>query len=116
MGKKVGKPPIIITDEMIDKAEAMAARGLTMEQIASCLGIGSTTLYNKCNQYPKFDEAIKHGRDKGISIVANALFENAKAGDKVAQIFYLKCRAGWKETSVTQIEHSVHEKWLDELK
>lgn len=113
---KVGKKPLVITDEMIEKAEAMAARGLTQEQIASCLNMGETTLYAKFKEYPEFEKAVKRGKDKGISIVANALFKNCENGDKIAQMFYLKCRAGWKETSVNEVKIEGQESWIDKLK
>mgnify|MGYP001593264100 CR=1 FL=1 len=58
---KVGKPPLIITEEMIQKAGEMASHGLTMEQIASCLGMGQSTMYDKFKKYPEFEEAIKNG-------------------------------------------------------
>jgi hypothetical protein len=115
LSKPVGKPPLIITKEIVEKAEALAGRGLTIEQIANCLGIGLSTLHNKRNQYQELEDAIKRGRDKGISIVANSLFENAKAGNIVAEIFYLKSRANWKETNV--LEHNIkpHEDSLKDL-
>jgi hypothetical protein len=94
---KVGRPVIPITDEMIEKAEALSSRGLTMEQIADSLGLGARTLYEKEQAFPQLAQAIKAGRAKGISVIANALYECGKAGNITAQIFYLKCRAKWKE-------------------
>lgn len=97
MARKTGRPPLEITPELISKAEALAAQGLTLEQIASVLGIHVATLYDKKNKFAELDEAIKRGRDKGIATIANALFNKAKSGDNVAMLFYLKCRAGWRE-------------------
>jgi len=93
----MARPAIEITEEIIEKAESLAARGLTMEQIASCLGMGERTLYEKKALYPQLAQAIKEGGDKGISIIANALFENAKSGNTTAQIFYMKARAKWQD-------------------
>jgi hypothetical protein len=112
----VGQPPIEITQEMIVKAHEMASHGLTQEQIASCLGMGLSTLYEKKINYPELADAIKRGKDKGINMVANALFENAMNGEKVAQIFYLKARAGWKETNVSEHHIVPPEDWLEKLK
>lgn len=92
-----GRPAIEITPEMIKKAESLAAQGLTQEQIASVLGIGKSTFYEKVKQYPELLEAIKEGKDKGIATIANALFNKAKSGDNTAMIFYLKARAGWRD-------------------
>lgn len=98
MGKHPGgQPGLEITKDMIEKAEHYASTGLTIEQIASCLGMGVSTLYNKKANCVEFEEAIKRGRNKGIQVVANALFEGAMSGDKVLQMFYLKCRAGWRD-------------------
>lgn len=86
-----------------EKVEALAARGLTEEQIAHCLGISQETLIQKKKIYSEFSEAIKRGKAKGIGEIANRLYENAKNGNVVAQIFFLKCRAGWKEVEVREI-------------
>lgn len=92
-----GRPAIEITPEMIKKSESLAAQGLTIEQIASVLGIGERTLYEKQRQFPQLQQAIKAGQAKGIATIANALFNKAKSGDNTAMIFYLKCRAGWRD-------------------
>lgn len=85
--------PYLITPEIIAKCEALAAQGLTMEQIAAVLGISDTTLYVKQNKNPELLEALKRGRHRGVATISNALFEKAKAGDNTAMIFYLKNRA-----------------------
>ena len=75
-----------------------------------------STLYEKMATKEELDEAIKRGASKGISIVANALFESAKSGDKTAQIFYLKCRAGWREPAAENNEaSSLMQKLIDKL-
>ena len=82
-----------------DKATEMASRGLTVAQIASCLGISETTLYKKQNEYAEFMDAIKKGRAEGINQVSNALFEKATQGNVTAMIYYLKVRdrVNWGE-------------------
>lgn len=113
---KVGRPPFLITPEVLEKVESLAARGLTQEQICHCLGICVDTMCEKKKAYPELAESIKKGQSKGISIVANALFEAAKSGDKIAQIFYLKARAHWKETNVLEGSLKItHEDALKEL-
>ncbi len=100
-----GRPPIEITDEVCQKAESLAAQGLTMDQIASVLGMGVSTLYEKQAEYPDFLEAIKDGRAKGIATVSNSLFAKATAGDNTAMIFYLKNRDpdNWEEVQKRQM-------------
>jgi hypothetical protein len=97
-----GKPPIEITPDMISKAENYASRGLTKEQIAHCLGMGCSTLFEKINDYPDLADALKRGKSKGIAMVADNLLKNVENGNVTAQIFFLKCQAGWKETIEVQ--------------
>ena len=75
-----------------NKVETLAAQGLTMKQIASCLGVGRSTLYNRMKDDVDVLDAIKAGRAKGIATITNALFQSAKGGNITAQIFYLKNR------------------------
>ena len=95
----MARPAIEITPELCQKAESLAAQGLTMDQIANVLGIGERTLYEKQAAYPQFSQAIKTGRDKGIAQVTNALFKKATEGDTQAQKYYLNNRdnQNWKE-------------------
>ena len=95
--KKTGRPQIKITEDICKKAESLSAQGLTMEQIASVLGMSQTTLYDKKVNYSEFSEAIKRGKHKGIATITNALFTKARAGDNTAMIFYLKNQAGWQD-------------------
>ena len=100
----MARPSIKIDNDLCLKAESLAAQGLTSDQIASVLGMGESTLYEKQKQYPEFSESIKKGRSKGIATITNTLFNKAKSGDNTAMIFYLKNRAGWKDKVET--EHS----------
>ena len=45
----------------LERVEELAAQGLTNEQIAACLGICESTLYNKKREFLEFLEAIKKG-------------------------------------------------------
>ena len=98
----MGRPKIEITEELCKKAEALSAQGLTMEQIASVLGMSASSLYEKQKEYLELLESIKRGKDKGIATITNALFNSAKEGNLGAQIFYLKNRAGWKDKIETE--------------
>ena len=94
MGKKSA---IEITDDLIAKAESLAASGLTIEEIAGCLGMGERTLYEKKASYPQLKQAISDGHHKGIGMMANNLVKLAKAGNAAANIFWLKARAKWRD-------------------
>jgi len=101
-----GRPPIKITKALCKKAERLAAQGLTQEQIASVLGMGKTTLYDKQAKYPEFSNAIQSGRDKGIKEVTNALFQKAKKGDVSAQKYFLNNRdnPNWKDRTENTLQ------------
>ena len=88
----MGRPKWIPDELTCKKAKDMASRGLTVLQIADCLGVSHTTIYERQNEFPEFAEAIKKGRAEGISQVANKLFEKAVDGDNTCIIFYLKNR------------------------
>jgi len=103
----MGRPEIEITEDLCLKAETLAAEGLTMDQIALCLGMGETTLYEKQAKYPEFADAIKEGRAKGIAIITNALFKSGKEGNLGAQCFYLKNRAGWQDKHEIEIDTTI---------
>ena len=87
-----GRPAWIPTDSVCQEAREMASNGLTVAQIADCLGISESTLYAKQGEYKEFLDAIKKGRAEGIHKVSNALFEKATQGNVTAMIYYLKVR------------------------
>ena len=106
----VGRPKFEITPEVLEEVEEMAGRGLTVNQIAICLGVSPATIYNKQAQYLEFLETIKKGKAIGLSKVTNALFENATVErDNVAIIYYLNNRDKdkWsnKHEVATTVEH-----------
>ena len=89
----VGRPRFEITDKVLQEVEEMAGRGLTVNQIATCLGVSPATIYNKQAENLEFLETIRKGQAIGISKVTNKLFENATVkGDNVAIFYYLNNR------------------------
>ena len=95
-----------ITDEVIRQVEALAANGLSEEQIGSVIGVSRSTIQRKTKENESFESAIKRGRHKGVAKVANALFQKAINGDNVAMIFFLKNRdsGNWKDRVEQKIE------------
>ena len=87
-----GRPQQIPTDTVCQEALEMASNGLTVAQIADCLGMSESTLYGKQNEYTEFVGAIKRGRVEGVNKISNALFEKATQGNVTAMIHYLKVR------------------------
>mgnify|MGYP003652915196 FL=1 len=106
----MGRPRFEVTPEVLKEVEEMAGRGLTISQMASCLGISPATIYNKQSEYLEFLETIKKGKAIGLQKVTNALFENATVErDNVAIIYYLNNRdkENWsnKHEVATTVEH-----------
>jgi len=89
----MGRPRFEVTPEVLHEVEEMAGRGLTVNQIATCLGISPATIYNRQAENLEFLETIKKGKAVGLAKVTNALFENATVNkDNVAIIYYLNNR------------------------
>jgi len=109
----ITKPKIKID---LAKVESLAANGLTQEQIALALGISETTLYANKRENADLADAIKRGQAKGVAVVTNKLMESIKGGNMTGMIFFLKCRAGWKETQVIEANVTIHlSALMDEL-
>lgn len=92
------------TSEQRGLVEGMVGAGLRRVDVASLMGISPTTLR------AHFAAELRKGDAKAIYNVAMALYNNATSASKghphgnvTAQIFFLKCRAGWRETSRTEV-------------
>jgi len=77
--------------------EDLACLGLTEQQIADSLGISRSTLSRRKADNDTFDTALRKGKAKAIVKVSSALMDEVEKGSLRAIIFYLKCRAGWRE-------------------
>ena len=102
----MGRPKWIPDADICARASEMASRGLTVEQIADCLGVSRETIYQRQKEYPEFYESIKRGRSAGMNQITNALFEKAVNGDNTAMIFYLKTRdrENWGEQYIEPVK------------
>lgn len=78
-----------------DAVEELASHGLSLEEIARALGINPSTLQKKKRMLKQIEDAIERGRAKGLTIVANQLFDQCMKGNTRAIVFYLQTRAGW---------------------
>jgi hypothetical protein len=104
-----GRPAFAPTEAQRRKVKLMVGSGIREAEICNIL-INPQT--NKPISEPTLRKAfraeINNGQVTANSLVAASLFEQATAGRDpkarvTAAIFWLKCRAGWKETNV--LEH-----------
>lgn len=86
------------TPEQRHIVQLHATIGTPQEDIAKVIGIDPKTL--RLHYRDELDLASA----KANAVVGGALFNKAKAGDTTAMIFWMKTRAGWKETH--GVEHS----------
>jgi transcriptional regulator with XRE-family HTH domain len=70
-----------LTEEGLNRLQGWKRNGLTDEQIAEKMGIGSTTLYRWMNDYREIREALKTGKEDADMLVENALFQSAMGYD-----------------------------------
>ena len=95
-----GRPPHQPTEQSRIQVKTLAAVGIRHEDIASKLGISADTL----TKY--YRQELDEGRIDANAQIGKSLYDQAKSGNTTAMIFWLKTRAGWKETNVTELTNS----------
>ena len=83
----------------LKEVEHLAGLGLTQEEIASCLGITTSTFYDwkKKPSFSEFSEALKKGKGTAKKKACNALWdEGVNKRNLGALIFWLK-NNGWSD-------------------
>ena len=105
----MARPTFIPTDEQRRLVKSLAAYGMKHDAIARRLGIRSTKTLCK-----HFREELDSGDTEANAQVAQTLFQMAISGEQPAStMFWLKTRAGWRETSPPPKEHPVKFKLLN---
>lgn len=85
------------TDEQRNQVEVLSGLGLPQTQIATLIGCDPKTLREH------FREVLDVGDAKATAKVAQALITKALSGDTACMIFWMKARAGWKETGRIEV-------------
>ena len=93
-----GRPPHQPDPASRRLVEHHAAIGTPHAQIAKLLQLSVNTLKK---HYP---EELELGLARANAVVGGTLFAEAKRGNITAAIFWMKCRAGWRE--IAKVEHS----------
>lgn len=101
---KRGRPCRTYTTEEMKLAASLAGYGLTNVQIANYFAVSIRSFERAMNKQKELYDALLSGRSKAIGQVTQTLYKMATSGKcPSATIFYLKCRAQFKEPKV--IEH-----------
>jgi hypothetical protein len=87
----MARPPFQPTDEQRRMVRSLAAYGTKQDDIAIILELSSRTVRKH------FRKELDRGALEANNKVAQALFKKAIEGDTTSAIFWLKCRAGWRE-------------------
>jgi hypothetical protein len=83
----------VATEEQRQQVKSMAGYGLKQEQIATLMGLGSTTTLRK-----HFREELQRGPIEAKANVRTTLLRLAKSGrNPGVTIYWLKTFAGWSE-------------------
>jgi hypothetical protein len=94
MKGKSGRPRHKPTDESREEVRRLAGFGIPAEDIGLVIGVTRPTLIKY------YRTELDDGVAKANAHVAGFLFNQARAGNVTAQIFWLKTRARWKEPPV----------------
>ena len=114
--RKIGRPQFKVKETDRRQVKTMVGYGIPLQEIAGVLGCDARTLRRH------FVNEIAIGRTHANSQVAQSLFKNAvgtplevkdangrvlerheRAGNVIAQIFWLKARAGWVDKDVKEL-------------
>jgi uncharacterized protein YjcR len=96
------------SDEDRRLVKTLSAVGVRYVDIADKLQIDHDTLTKH------YKQELTEGRMEANAAVAQTLFQQAKAGNTAAMIFWLKTRAGWREHNV--VEHANSEGGIHSLR
>ena len=100
----MGRPRIEI-DTL--RVEEYAAQGLSQAEICLCLGISEDTLSRRKADSAAIADAIKRGKAKAVSEVADRLYLMAKGGDLGAIVWWEKTRRGLSDKTTTVVAQEV---------
>ena len=93
----VGRPSYIKKDEDSRLVESLTIAGVTQTLIAQIVKISEPTLRKN------FRKELDTSKARANAVISQALFKKAKDGNVVAQIFWLKTQAGWKEKNYHEL-------------
>lgn len=99
----MSRPRKEITAEHIEQVQILAGYGLTETQIAHVIGLSPATFRRRKEDEEAVLSALEKGQAVAQSVIAQALYNKAKAGDLGAIVWWEKTRAGRYETHRTEL-------------
>jgi hypothetical protein len=102
-----GRPSHKPTKETRQKVREHSMVGTPQELIADILNIDEKTLRKH------YREELDHGLAEANARACGILYRNVTKGDPASVFFWLKTRAGFKETNVVQNENKKVKKFTD---
>lgn len=91
------KQRIIITQQLIETVEKLAAFGLSVDKISDFIGVGQKTFYNWRQKNEDLRVALQRGQAKGVAKAGAKLLVAIENGEPWAIKFYLKSKGGFSE-------------------
>ena len=85
--------PFVVNETVREKVRHLAGVGVRQDDIARIIGCAPKTLRKRCR------DDLDRGVAEANAMVSGSLFAAAKGGNVVAQIFWLKTRAQWRESA-----------------
>jgi hypothetical protein len=94
----MARPRFVASVEQRKMVRTMSAYGIRQEEIARCVGLRSAKTLRR-----HFREELDRAATEANAQVAQSLYQQATSGKKpAATIFWLKTRAGWRESPAIQ--------------
>ena len=103
MGREVstmnlgGRPVFSPSKDNYQLVEALVIAGVQHKLISNILKISEPTFRKH------FKKQLQTAKSRANALVAQSLFQKARDGNVVAQIFWLKTQAGWKESNAIEL-------------
>lgn len=98
LGGKIGRPRAEVPADATQRIRELAADGWSLVGIAEKLGTNRNTLAQWFDNDPALQEALEAGREQERHTLHNLLYRLAtEQGDKIAALFLLKARHGYRE-------------------
>ena len=96
---------MLINEDQVQLVREWAGYGLTVGQMAAMLGMSKDTFERRVKEDNCLSAALEKGRANAIIDVSKSAYGQATSGKTPAMtMFWLKCRAGWKESEEIQIK------------